>query len=421
MKHTLTCLIFLLQTYFVPEEGFLAGLALNNENVTFNESYKRVLRFYGFDLENDQLPTFPFQSNTSTTELTTIKATTVNNKVTNSNDKMSTSGTTEIKNKPQEETMTTEPTTTRSSTIDNEVATATVTVAMIPDNKSQDEITTTTSKQVTTTNMQTLANDDISESTTSSITSSTSTIQSTTVVPTTEQGTTTELTATETITQLASNAATTLLTTEGPNISSTSDNIITTTTLLTSNSENDAETISQQTSQATVALTTDFMLNQVNNATTADVTLSTEQTTSTESTTIVSTTANTENTQTVAISTLETQNTDKTVSTSGSISTVDSTTSMTTSPASETLVRRKKSLVDFIYTNPPYMDDYLVYRSFDIPLAIPEQNFDHTHFLAHGLKSIQVSIIYKFEMFIYFSSKRLNKKNIELFIMKLYN
>ncbi|VVC98319.1 unnamed protein product [Leptidea sinapis] len=46
-----------LKTYFIPEEGFLAGLALNNENVTFTDGYRKILRFYGFDLEDENAPT----------------------------------------------------------------------------------------------------------------------------------------------------------------------------------------------------------------------------------------------------------------------------------------------------------------------------------------------------------------------------
>ncbi|KAG7304273.1 hypothetical protein JYU34_011214 [Plutella xylostella] len=62
----------------------------------------------------------------------------------------------------------------------------------------------------------------------------------------------------------------------------------------------------------------------------------------------------------------------------------------------ETLERRKKSIVDFILTNPPYVDDYLIYRSYDIPPEGPTLSFDGSDqmFLANGLKKIQVSYMH---------------------------
>ncbi|CAF4830197.1 unnamed protein product [Pieris macdunnoughi] len=75
-----------LKTYFVPEEGFLAGLALNNENVTFTESYKTALRFYSFELQNELNATSSESTNmtspmadtlvTTTTTTTTVQSTT---------------------------------------------------------------------------------------------------------------------------------------------------------------------------------------------------------------------------------------------------------------------------------------------------------------------------------------------------------
>ncbi|KAL1513304.1 hypothetical protein ABEB36_002726 [Hypothenemus hampei] len=38
-----------LKSYFIPEEGFLAGLTLNLNNITLKKEYEKVLRFYGFD------------------------------------------------------------------------------------------------------------------------------------------------------------------------------------------------------------------------------------------------------------------------------------------------------------------------------------------------------------------------------------
>ncbi|XP_060517752.1 uncharacterized protein LOC132696759 [Cylas formicarius] len=38
-----------LKSYFIPQEGFLAGLTLNLNNVSLRKDYEEVLRFYGFD------------------------------------------------------------------------------------------------------------------------------------------------------------------------------------------------------------------------------------------------------------------------------------------------------------------------------------------------------------------------------------
>ncbi|CAG9854970.1 unnamed protein product [Phyllotreta striolata] len=39
-----------LKSYFIPREGFLAGLTLNHDNVSLRPEYEDVLRFYGFDI-----------------------------------------------------------------------------------------------------------------------------------------------------------------------------------------------------------------------------------------------------------------------------------------------------------------------------------------------------------------------------------
>ncbi|KAK4880155.1 hypothetical protein RN001_008301 [Aquatica leii] len=40
-----------LKSYFIPQEGFLAGLTFSHENVTLKESYIKILKFYGFDID----------------------------------------------------------------------------------------------------------------------------------------------------------------------------------------------------------------------------------------------------------------------------------------------------------------------------------------------------------------------------------
>nr|XP_022918974.1 serpin H1 [Onthophagus taurus] len=55
-----------LKSYFIPKEGFLAGLTLNNEKVQLNDEYKEILRFYGFDLDSFNIPLYPDVFETTT-------------------------------------------------------------------------------------------------------------------------------------------------------------------------------------------------------------------------------------------------------------------------------------------------------------------------------------------------------------------
>jgi hypothetical protein len=64
-----------LQSYFIPEEGFLSGLTLSHDNVTLHREYEDILRFYGFDIDsfNSALYAglFTTEEFTSTTEMPT--------------------------------------------------------------------------------------------------------------------------------------------------------------------------------------------------------------------------------------------------------------------------------------------------------------------------------------------------------------
>lgn len=343
----------------MPEEGFLAGLALNNENVTFNDNYKKVLRFYGFDLENDKLPTLPPNNGTNDTATTAA------------------------------------PTATEAG-----VETTPTTVAMSSESAPAQESTASTQAREETTlnpNAETINDVDIRGPTTTVSPSSASNAESTTnIISTVDQEVNTEQQTTEQITEQTSPQTTAAITTTTPS------------------SPQDATTTETQTSPLTsptsAAPLTDepTVNNEVDAGTTADIPTttptaaetSTTVATNTEQTTQMMETESTTTTMSEMLSTIpETQQPEEG-------STTDMTTlgdvTMTTANDTnlETLERRKKSIVDFIFTNPPYVDDYLFYRSYDIPVA-PEftPDFDDNKmFLVNGLRNVQVSFnsnIYK--------------------------
>ncbi|XP_012552764.1 serine protease inhibitor 34 isoform X1 [Bombyx mori] len=333
-----------LKTYFVPEEGFLAGLALNNENVTFNENFKKILRFYGFDLDNDQLPALPNQTNKTMNE-TTPKSSTIATSQADGGD-VST-GTTVTTENTREETT---PATSRDTTAN-------------PNAETINTIATTTAIPSSAPNF---------ESTTVGI--STTTLQDI-IKPL--------ISSTETTTQIVT-TTNSVTTSTNPTDSTTNENL-SITTANPSSTDIDEETIAQQTSQATVALT-QTENNEIDG--TAAVTSSTVDLNFTESTTSVSTTE----IQTDSVT--FTTSTDKPLVTLSDTATSSDMTTAANGSSLETLERRKKSIVDFIFTNPPYVDDYLMYRSFDIPAEPPKPTFDEQMFLANGLKSVQVTYMH---------------------------
>ncbi|KAL3283060.1 hypothetical protein HHI36_006218 [Cryptolaemus montrouzieri] len=60
-----------LKSYFIPKEGFLAGITLNNEKVALNPSYTKLLRFYGYDINSFNNALYP-DTHVTTTQETTI-------------------------------------------------------------------------------------------------------------------------------------------------------------------------------------------------------------------------------------------------------------------------------------------------------------------------------------------------------------
>ncbi|XP_075981599.1 uncharacterized protein LOC142980153 [Anticarsia gemmatalis] len=384
-----------LKTYFVPEEGFLAGLALNNENVTFNDQYKKILRFYGFDLENDQLPTLSPETNNTSNE---TSAATSTMSPASSGDSSTTSMTAE--NKPalqdattspnREETTTTiNPNAETISTIDIREATSTAASLSSASNVES------TSASTTVTEMETTASISVSETTTQATPSTTQVTTAPTETTTASPTAVTTTQATTTTTQLTTTTTPeTTTTSAAPSTSMpTATNSQMTSTLTnepSTNNEVDTSSVDTSTPQMTTSQDATSSMAQ---STLADASPSTTPPTTADSSTVTSSV-----TDETSDSTTTTQQTDQmsTITMDDmSISTASNTISTTVNDSTlETLERKKKSIVDFIFTNPPYVDDYLYYRSFDIGSDVAKPNYDDTMFLANGLKSVQVTYMH---------------------------
>ncbi|XP_045471231.1 uncharacterized protein LOC123678296 isoform X2 [Harmonia axyridis] len=55
-----------LKSYFIPKEGFLAGITLNVENVSINPEYIQLLKFYGYDIDSFNTALYPEKHITTT-------------------------------------------------------------------------------------------------------------------------------------------------------------------------------------------------------------------------------------------------------------------------------------------------------------------------------------------------------------------
>nr|XP_026484509.1 uncharacterized protein LOC113392340 [Vanessa tameamea] len=304
-----------LKTYFVPEEGFLAGLALNNENVTFNESYKKILKFYGFDLDNEHPPVNNSNTNTETT-------------TTDSNSSSVNGASTTVE-------MTTETVTGREEPLTSQITS---------DNKEETTLNP---------NAETINNLDNRDTTTtiSPITQSTSSINSMETYPANDEITQTTDQTTTPVTSMATASVEV----------STTDATESTTNIIT-----DSSTELMTSGMDTTTSTMDSSITNVDTMTSTQVTEPEPSPASTLETTTESTMSSQLSTET---------------------STLESTTS-----ALETLERKKKSIGDFMFTRPPYTDDFLVYRSFDVGIELPEKNEeDNKMFSVNGLRNIQVT------------------------------
>ncbi|XP_026323808.1 uncharacterized protein LOC113233059 [Hyposmocoma kahamanoa] len=340
-----------LKTYFVPEEGFLAGLALNNENVTFNEGYKKVLRFYGFDLDNnDQLPTL---TSTNSTNGTTTAVPGVMTAAPAESGNTSTPVTSESPPAREDTSSTLTTLNPNAETLsDVDIRGPTPTTTISPSSAPNSESTTVLAT-LSPVNQETIV---------SAETSSKTTAQASTVI---------------------TQANTTPMMTEVP----IPDEL---TTTVLSNAPDETESIPATTSISIATAEEATVNNEVDVISTSDVSTTATQSTAAEST-IQSTTesTSTESTTVVISETQETQTVSSTdITTNPTIATISN------DSALETLERKKKSIVNFIYTNPPYVDDYLFYRSYDIPVvpdAPPGSNVDNSMFLVNGLRNVRVT------------------------------
>ncbi|XP_026726391.1 uncharacterized protein LOC113492880 [Trichoplusia ni] len=347
-----------LKTYFVPEEGFLAGLALNNENVTFNDPYKKKLRFYGFDLENDQLPTLAPETNNTTNDTNTSATPTSPTELADN-----TAATVAMTSAPtrEETTMTTNPNAETISTLDIRGGSTTAGSSLSPNAES-----TPMPSSVITTDERT------TETTTHSTAAASSSVA--------------EQTATTTAV-----AQSTPADEEAVSLTSQVDSEPTT------NNEVDTSSVDTSTVQTT-------RIEPTTAQPTIDMTTSTEagpDTTPTPSTTlqpttesaIITSTITTESTPTEIVMSTTPETPTEQISTMniGDMTTETNTVTPANDSTLETLERKKKSIVDFIFTNPPYVDDYLYYRSYDIGSDAANPGFDDKMFLANGLRSVQVT------------------------------
>lgn len=376
----------------MPEEGFLAGLALNNENVTFKDPYKKILRFYGFDLENEQLPALKPETNSTLNETATATSTM---SPLGSSDSATMTVAMTAENKPVPENSSTPPTREETTSTTNPNAETLnpvdirgpTSVTASPSSAPNAE-STPMSSTITTTEKN---NNIITETTTQTVMTTTQILETTTQAPTSS---TTKPTITPTDGQ--STAADAEIITPSSQVTNTLTNEPTT------NNEVDTSTLDSSTVQTTTLQMTSnsdqstSLDASTSQSTLLDMTPTTE--TTVDSSTITST-ITTENPATDSVMTTmpETQQTEQ----MSTITMSDMTTaSNSVTPANEstleTLERKKKSIVDFIFTNPPYINDYLFYRSYDIGSDTPNPNFDDKMFLANGLRSVQVRVLEEF-------------------------
>lgn len=319
----------------MPEEGFLAGLALNNENVTFNDSYKKVLRFYGFDLENDQLPTLPPGNDTASGN--------------------STAG-------PEKGSEPTVP----------PMAETTL-----------DQTTNPTREETTANpNAETLSDVDIRAPPPSTMSPTGAANAESTQLPTEATPSMTAATTTPEPSTTQIMDTTTILTSVTPTETSTSTNAG---IVPTPPAENSPET--------TVSESTTTMMSDVPGEPTANnevdvLTTPDREATNAPSSSTIDTSTMSPTTDASTLTTTTVSGTEQSMTTD--TNTTPESTTVSNETTLETLERRKKSVVDFIFTNPPYIDDYLVYRSYDVGLELPIPNFDEKMFLANGLRSVQV-------------------------------
>lgn len=347
-------------------------MALNNENVTFNDDYKKILRYYGFDLENEQLPILPPANSSNDSPVTTTMLP-AGSETTPMTTVAITAGMTESSTASTKEETTANP---NVETVDVDIRTPTEDTTMSPSSAPNAESTTiiTTLPATETTAVS-------------------PTLTETPTVPPTETTTTTSAPP-ESTTILISTAS-------SSNTPMTPEPDTTIAIVIGASPEADAESIAQQTSQATSALTEEPTTNNEVVTLTIDMGAMTA-----DSTSEMSAASLNEMTESVMMTSMSA--TTEQASTVDAMTAADSSTTVSESSL-ETLQRRKKSIVDFIFTNPPYVDDYFFYRSYNVGPDISGPGFDDKMFLANGLKNVQVSkckivLVYNIQWLMYILS-----------------
>nr|CAI5826006.1 unnamed protein product [Callosobruchus analis] len=181
-----------LKAYFFPKEGFLAGLTLNHENITFRPEYIDVLKFYGYDISAFNNALFP-DSEGATTDAPQETSIPVDTTV----------ATTDMLDSDGSETTTAVATTTKAATTTSKVTEfpRTATTAAIL-SEAATVITETpkvvpdTTAVTTTTTTEKLTTAAVTEAPTTTTTEKSTTTTATTTVPTTTLPTTKQPTTT---------------------------------------------------------------------------------------------------------------------------------------------------------------------------------------------------------------------------------
>ncbi|KAK5647044.1 hypothetical protein RI129_005508 [Pyrocoelia pectoralis] len=386
-----------LKSYFIPEEGFLAGLTFSHENVTLKPSYESILRFYGYDVDNFNSALYPNPPTTTTSgsptssspisqvnaTTVTIIPTTISSKTTKYNDLTSiivpssiktTQSRTEtpVTTREVTNTMTTQSRTnlvsilftsstssiTTDTTIPNTMTTKKVTTASIPTTTTEISTTSnppttivTTTTKSTTTNPTTTkvptttASTTTIKPTTTEVTATTSptTLKSTTTIQpttTTIKSTTITETTTSTTTTIPTTITTTTTTTK-PTTTMTTTNIPTTTTAITTETTTTKPTTTETTT--TKATTTTTIAPTTSNPTTTTIETSTFKPSATETET---TTTTFETTPIIAMTVPLTS--ELTTITEPTTSEPTTTTTTPTTTTEEEKPRESRSVVDYL-------------------------------------------------------------------------
>ncbi|VEN57274.1 unnamed protein product [Callosobruchus maculatus] len=206
-----------LKSYFFPKEGFLAGLTLNHENITFRPEYEDVLKFYGYDISAFNSALFPDSDKAGVPQ----ESTTPDDTNTSTGDMLNSDGSetttsiaTTTKAAATTTTVTEAPSAATAPAVQSEAATVTTeTLKVVPDTTT---VTTTTTEKLTTTTVTEAPTTTTTEkrTTTTAATTPTTTMATTTLPTTKQPTTTTQATTTTQPTTTTTTQSTTIVPTE---------------------------------------------------------------------------------------------------------------------------------------------------------------------------------------------------------------